>query len=1708
MPRIPFRSFGPKIRPKANPVDLFGNPVVRPKADPIPTVRNPPPKAIPDEPIGRFDVNPMGRSTESDPLDAIQRMLDFRPAAKDGSTRFVNPPPAYKGVPPTEGRNNIEHALNDLGGVNQISRLYGDSPENQIIRRNTSDVADPLNPSPNATAEDFSKSYLPGEVEKALTTGIDAPVAEDAISKMGSLANRMGQDEYIRLMQELDVPQDRTGADLMDTIDSALSLTSPDPNPRPALGGDSASLPISALDMPRTPKVVDEPPVENISWGVDLDARQRALDNAKRGTSDVTKRIKRQWVGTPRPDGPPGGFTDQIGTPMRETPWGTYSKSFAENPMGREVAVNVGDTVELKGSPLRGKIHAITGGPKKIDTDAIELAKKGEDKNWSGKADDLDFSETNFVTSLLEPKVPQQKKKVSERVFNKDTKKWETQEKWVTPDPYISRKQAIAPNMARVETADGKIRQVPLTSVKRISSAQKVDDPGVRSELADIQRLLRDPKAPIDGSALAERSAKLPPDVAPIRPGGQNAPDPSASKNPRFQLANPLPDAGGRYVVRDMDPKTGKPIGDWYMMDKAQAIRKKIVDPEFRTTALGNKERIRPDVRRRNDVGPKSDNPKHLEAFAKLAQTIEGGNKEGKTGGTFLRPSEVGSIQKAMIDGKETLVRIDEVTATKDRKKAMKWTPTHQKIDGKWAKVRSTVDDAGNKIWEALQNGKWVKLAVAGAVAGGGLLASEDEAEAGPRLPFKIGQVATKQHAPTVEVHSLPLGTRFKTAAANQSHIVESGGTRIENYLGPDQVDPETNPRNTHSILLRGGLAPNEKNFDEVKGLMQDIASPDDMTFFESTTNLKNYDRTLKTIAAKRDQFLGEADEADLLGDADKAFSLRTEAANYDRRLREGRAVPEGYTQDEIAKDLADINAQMTPEQRVKVEKAQNGIYALTKRLLTEARDEGLISEEQHAFYTSRGDDYLPMYRLGELFDPETGALIRTKYLKHEDFRANAARASLIDDDVIDQKIEGSAKTNVHPLEAVIKYIDGLGGEMQRNKAARAALTFYEKQQPTIDKMIAEGQTDMSLYKMKRLGNEKPPGEAPPGRAYVGFMEKGLPVFYDVDADFGTAMTHVEPDIMRGAAKLTGDLRLFMHMAVASANPAFMLTQVVKDPIAATIKLNPNKYTGPQAVNPGWFTEFAPRLGRDLVAGYVADPLSWGAKKIGGTGEVGKKFGDRLRKGRFNAEPEREMARSGSVNAYTDPKETVFGFTKGVWDQETSIMKKLVRTAMYGGQKIIQHGLQPAETATKNASYDLLRANKFGPVEAGAATRKYGGSPDFNTHGATTQKMKNGILFIEPWMAGMSATLESAKENPAGWIKYATLTTLGLAEIHRRNSQVVDENGKSELSKIPDSDKQGNIILFKPGPPEQTAVGDMRQPYWKLPIPHELQLMLAPAIAVMNGVDNPKYTAAQGALDIASNFIPGGGQLSAENPGEFIDSLGRRGVASLNPAFKVPIEVGKQKEMLTNTPIVGTRVGGLMPEYQKTLRTPPAAEAIARKLGTSPDQTAYAMKNLLPGLGSMIAEGIGSAIGTPDRLTQSIESPTERGLRAPVSGQFARRFNGSISTNADMSRMREMFYSFKDQTQSAANTLSGLGKRNPWELQSLPKNATLLASINPQMTKFQTALSQIDQIRELTVRNPGLDPTSKQSTLRSLFEAEERIMNATSDLIGRIQKGQ
>ena len=1770
MPRIPFRSFGKplRIRPKADPVDLFGNPVHMPEPSPTPRMDRPTNLRMPDaridpegfgqprgaspieELLAKFDVKHQAVTTPDkygqvrdlgpDPIATIQQLI-HQDTAMEARARIPKPPPkvlvseggriskmrpdpvvrsAYRPTTPAQAQSDFNARRPDE--IDQITRIVGDHPEIEDFSHRASDVVDPVfsedippeafaagdrieeflrsnvespkfprketpglpyfgiidrlkgDQKPQALnigpAEDvdilhktFNRAYAPGEIEKMLTTGMDPTEAGETVSKIGSLATRMPRESFIKLMQDAaegGIQPDRTGFGI---LDEALSLTGPNDGPsRKAVG--SASLPIEVLDQPRAsapqPRrrrildeltetsesvgdplsrrtaLLDEIRSPETGWGREAQSRQRAFEEAKRGTSDVTKRIKRQWVGTPRTESP-HSLRDDIGNPVKMTPWGEHKLSFAENPMGREVGVNVGETVEVAGSPLRGKILAITGGPKKIDTELTKMAARGQgdQKNWAGSADDLDFSNPDlYTTTQINSKIG----------FHKDAK------------PYLQRKQALKPQVARVEMADGSVRSVQLSRLKRVSATQSVDDPNLRAELADIRRLLAQPG--VDGSDLVQRSAKLPPDIAPITRGGVSAGNPAGSKKPFFGLGRDYPTAGGNYRVRHQDFKEnpvereGIPKGEFDDMGIDEALRKGII-------------KEKPKARRTNQVILDDATVKKVGKSAPLAKH---GTIDGAEGGRWKEPPEIGSVHRIVDKGKHILVQVDEVLPTPNQKISVKWTPKYQ-LAGK----------------------NWVKYVAPGALALGGLLASEDDAEAA-RIPInpKMKLDITAGAAPTISVPNLP--RKYATARAIYDTFFPAveGSRKLEKTK--TVVDPENAPHNVLPLNIRGGQAAQEAYTTQIQQDLQAIHKDTDLrNAFEASTRYKSYQNALNI--AKDKARMARAQAADLYakGEDDQADAQIARAMGFEDRLKNKKVVPSGYDDAMIAQELATLESHMTPQEKQAVATAQKGMYAITRKLLKESLDEGLISQEQFTFYAGRGDSYLPMYRLSELFDPESGALIKKQYLDTQDMRANNARVSLLDEDVIDQELMGSDKPTIHPIVGLVKYIDGLTGEIQRNKAAKATLRFYEQYQPQIEQMIPSA-PEMAMYRMKKLGNEKPTGDPPEGQAFVGFMDKGLPVYYTVDKDLATTLTYVEPEILRGAPALTKQARALAHMFTASANPAFMATQVPMDVISALIKPNYTKYDKSAFIMdvPG----FLGRLSKEVLANYVQ---KWSGGKVNPQG---------LRNQTYAAEPQRAMASSGSVNTYLDPKTKVLGFFRGVLSQEQGIARKLMRSVIEAGSQVQDKLLEPLEKGIKNTTYDTLRNRGFGANEAGADTRTMGGSPDFQRYGTLTQRYKNDILFLNPAVQGLASMIESGNRNPAQWAKTATISGIAMAAVAAHNSGFVDDQGRPEIDKVPMADRQNNLIWFH-GEPELQSNGDLRVPYIKIPMPHELRTLMSPVMAVLNHIQDPQYSPGQGVLDIASNVIPiGQGKLDASSPGEFVGSVGRKFAGSLNPLYRYPLEVGTGTEFFSNTPIVGSRVAGNMPEYQSTMRTPPGSVAAGKALGVSPDRLNHLLKTVAPGLGEMALEGVGLLTNaTPERLTAPLESPTEQSRNAPITGMVNRRFNGALTTNADLSRKKNQFFDFAEAAGQAARTIGSQSNRNPWELQNIPDHVKIMAGVNPSIVELRNALSEIDQAREIITRSPDFSPEEKHARLRELFQTEERIIAGSQTIIAKIQ---
>jgi hypothetical protein len=151
--------------------------------------------------------------------------------------------------------------------------------------------------------------------------------------------------------------------------------------------------------------------------------------------------------------------------------------------------------------------------------------------------------------------------------------------------------------------------------------------------------------------------------------------------------------------------------------------------------------------------------------------------------------------------------------------------------------------------------------------------------------------------------------------------------------------------------------------------------------------------------------------------------------AVYERHEELGARIPDyklpnGQTLADIQAEKAALEASLGPQQLTKVKGYVDGIRQYSDRLLTEAKDAGLISDQSYSEIKASNQKYVPLQRLEYLAD------------KLDDAPHGSKAFSVAEQDVV-RRIQGSEKEILDPLQAIIRNTYKTVSLIERNKVAR-----------------------------------------------------------------------------------------------------------------------------------------------------------------------------------------------------------------------------------------------------------------------------------------------------------------------------------------------------------------------------------------------------------------------------------------------------------------------------------------------------------------------------------------------------------------------------------------------------------------------------------------------------------------------------------------------
>jgi hypothetical protein len=615
------------------------------------------------------------------------------------------------------------------------------------------------------------------------------------------------------------------------------------------------------------------------------------------------------------------------------------------------------------------------------------------------------------------------------------------------------------------------------------------------------------------------------------------------------------------------------------------------------------------------------------------------------------------------------------------------------------------------------------------------------------RIPAEIGgpitkQLLAEQSAPVRHEPTTPPGVRWRTNVTNVLDLVENYIPSIAKQRGLTQgLDPDDLPENFIGPMVRGGMGISEPTVDRLADIVGQVDQQGLKPHLSAYLTLAGSDRAWDVTLRKAAQVQNEIDRLYLAGNAAAARRLKGKYQTLFANISQNTVAPKGMTRTDIAAERAALMNQISPEQGQLLQDAATSYYQVMDSMGDQLQKAGIWSKQEHAEFKARGS-YIPMQRLMMVFDPANQELVKQHFLRGPKGEATRTRLALAESGLVEEML-GSTGTPINPLVQGVNFIEHAFNEIQRNNVARKMHTFFEKTAPDMK----------DVFSWQKVTADTP--EPADGTLMkVAYLDNGKPQYFMVDRDLGQAMDAVDPQAINQALDVGKRMRMIFHTMAASANPAFALSQIVKDPLAAIVKPHYNRYQK-SGLTTDILTKFLPTLGKTVTREFTRNFGDILAETLGV--EVAG-LRNKMMSGAFENEYA-QFRQSGALGRPLGAQRSITEQVMGWQPTAPTMGGRALQRGLHGLDYIQRMLLDPVETGVKNATFQTLRKRGFQPLEAAAETRLFGGSPDFQRYGIWTKNAQNVYMFINPQVQGIASSLRQFKDHPEQMAKWGTILT-------------------------------------------------------------------------------------------------------------------------------------------------------------------------------------------------------------------------------------------------------------------------------------------------------------------------------------------------------------
>lgn len=780
-----------------------------------------------------------------------------------------------------------------------------------------------------------------------------------------------------------------------------------------------------------------------------------------------------------------------------------------------------------------------------------------------------------------------------------------------------------------------------------------------------------------------------------------------------------------------------------------------------------------------------------------------------------------------------------------------------------------------------------------------------------------------------------------------------------------------------------------------------------------------------------------------------------------------------------------------TPKQKAALDKAADKFLGITDQTLEILRDRGLITEQEYQNLKQNPyQNYVPL----KGFDEKSGVDRITDIvgesssvlpLRGGETRAALGRTSKAGD-VLSNIIQ--ARTTAIMRAEKNAVMQNLLNLVQENPSE--AYTVYTAESPDMAPKLEGGQRVMSPLTPREMSSNKTDyvRVVKDGKDYfIKFKDKSITKSLN-DASVGGV--GVLQTGIRGLALINNYLR----KVFTTANPEFIAVNYVRD--IQTGILNALADSGIPMQNPT-------QLALSIANNSRKSLKTIAAVERGKTKDAeGRLLGDQelIAKG---LDPElvkyyNDFVEDGAKTGYfytksnEDIKKQLDGFASSV--QKPGSAKEFFKKT----SKLVDALNSAAENSTRLAAY--IEARKSGIDRDKSAAIAKDLTVNFNQKGELGGLLNSLFLFFNASVQGtarfgkamttLSTTIDPVtgktkkKLNPAQKVAFGIVGGSALLAAMNEEMSDIDDDGESFFSKIPDYEKERNLIIMKPNGKD----------YIKVPLPYGYNVFYNMGQA-LHDISTGNKDAGDTADFLVRSFTGAFSPLTVPTS----DSKLVQAAKLVTPSVAKPFG-----DLVLNENFFGTQIfeenfpaGAPKPESQLGRRTTPEAyKAISKFLNEAsgggdfrsgfldyqPEKLEYIVDQYIGGTGQFVKNIIATTQGLVDAATgEEVDLETRK---IP----FARRFAGENSRYIDQSQ----YYKRRDEI----STLVRDYKESIESGQKPSLDKKVYASALALEKVYKNTDKRLKELRETKVTAEKIkDESKKKKILKKIETAEDKLFD-------------